>query len=68
MNPKPDTSGTELFYIDKNGKKADAELHEEMLNSITPQERHKRAGANRALARKLGLDPRINQYFAPKKG
>lgn len=44
-------SGTEMYYIDENGKKQDAALHEPIL-AVTPKEV---LDDTKALAREMGF-------------
>lgn len=41
MSARNQTPGNEGFYIDENGNKADADIHEPILEGISP-EAHKR--------------------------
>lgn len=63
MNTQNRKLGPELFYIDENGKKADASLHEEMLAG-TPKQRMDRLKRTRAFAKKMGLSQEaINSLY-----
>lgn len=46
--------GPEGFYVDENGKKQDADIHEEMLGGSS-KEHQDRLAWTRAFAKKMGM-------------
>jgi hypothetical protein len=49
--------GSEVFYIDENGRKADAAIHEEILAGISPEDDLKNRTESFHFAVGLGIDP-----------
>ena len=56
--------GNELFYLDANGKKQDAALHEEMLANDNPKDRD----IARKIAKQAGLtDEQLDRLYPYSK-
>lgn len=49
--------GPELFYTDASGQNADADLHNEMLDGVSPEGKTRLIKDTKALAKELGLTP-----------
>ncbi len=55
--------GNEFYYLDENGKKQDASLHEEMLDEDNLEAEARRAQASYERVRARG-DPELTAIFA----
>jgi hypothetical protein len=51
--------GNEVFYIDENGRKADAAIHEEILAGISPEDDLKNRVESFHFSVSLGIDPGV---------
>lgn len=51
--------GNEVFYIDENGRKEDAAIHEEILAGISPEDDLKNRTESFHFAVSLGVDPGV---------
>ena len=61
---KPEKEGGEFFYLDENGKKSDAALHEEMLN-IGPEAEARLLNEARQRAREGGMSEEVIRDLYP---
>jgi hypothetical protein len=58
---KPEEGGNELFYLDENGKKQDASLHDEIMKGAEDE-----PGAFDDLIESLGLSEKFAETFKDK--